>query len=150
MKTKRHGVFARKSKRELKNILSIYDSNKKVYMNTISYLDRVIDIVYEYGKDNKNIAIFGMHLAGIWIMEVMEKLGVHENKNIVWVDEDDEVLERGTGLNGYPICRIEDIQSETIVFLPFPDYVAKNIMKRYLESGKNIKFICFGDCVHEN
>lgn len=66
-------------------------------------------------------------------------------KQITWIEEDEEIMQKGYGVNGYPISKIEKLDFNTVVFLPFPDYVSRDIMRRYCKYSPKIHFISFDD-----
>lgn len=121
---------------------NLYSKNKEAYVRKIDYLNRVIDSVEKEYWCNDKLAIWGMSNAGIWIAEIMKRLD-GKNKQIIWIEEDEDVLQNGYGVNGYPISRVQQIDFGTTVFLPFPIYIAQDIMNRYVELNEKIKFICF-------
>lgn len=121
---------------------NLYEENREIYTRKVGYLNNVIDIVEDCCRSNDKFAIWGMSNAGIWIAEIMKKLD-GTDKQVVWIEEDEDILQKGYGVYGYPISRIDMIDFDTVVFLPFPLYVAQNIMKRYSALSDKIKFICF-------
>lgn len=122
---------------------NFYKVNKEVYEKTLDYLNDVVSIVEKVCLSNDKLAIWGMSNGGIWIAEIIKKLG-GADRQIIWIEEDEDVLQKEYGMYGYQICRIDSVASGTAVFLPFPSYVAQNIMKRYLGYREKLKFIFFG------
>lgn len=140
------GVFSRKSIVPKSLYQNSYEINKHVYEKKIEYLNQVIDTAIRYTEDrrNTNIGIFGVSVAGIWLSEIITRNGyVREDQQVFYVDEDEDYLRRKTGVNGYPIYRLDEIEEPAIFFLPFPQYVAENIIRRCEKKYKNLEFVNF-------
>lgn len=124
--------------------VNYYQINKKIYERKVEYLNSVIDTVESYVEENRNIGIFGTSVAGVWISELIakEKWECRE-KNIFYIEEDEEALQKKTGANDYPICRLEDIRDDAVIFLPFPKYIAESIKRRCERAYGNCEFVVF-------
>ena len=83
-----------------------------------------------------------MSNAGIWLAEIIKGLGI-AGKQVTWIEEDEDILQKSYGVNGYPIRRIEAIDFDTVVFLPFPHYVTLDIVSRNSEFKEKMEFVCF-------
>lgn len=121
---------------------NLYRENKEKYIKALNYLNDVIHTVERICKSNDKLAIWGMSIGGIWLAEIIREIG-WKGSQIIWVEEDEDVLRKRDGVYGYPICKIDSISADTVVFLPFPSYVAQNIMQRHSEYKKSLKFIFF-------
>ncbi len=119
--------------------------NKEIYGQKVEYIDSVIDIVRKYVEENRNIGIFGMSVAGIWLSEIITKGNMEcSEKNIFYIEEDEEILQRKIGVNGYPIYSLEEVAAEeAVIFLPFPKYIAESIKRRYEKEYSNREFVVF-------
>lgn len=135
-------VFSKKSNDQQKVFFDLYQTNKKIYEQQIDFLNNSIDIIREYVTKNKHIGIFGTSIAGVWLSEIITKGDMAcDRKDIFYIEEDEEILRRETGVNGYPICRLEEIAEEAIIFLPFPRYIAESIKRRCMQEFSNCEFI---------
>lgn len=65
------------------------------------------------------------------------------DKKVFYVDEDEDILRRRTGINGYPICRLEEMEENSVIFLPFPGYAAESIKRRCENKYDNCEFVVF-------
>lgn len=138
------GIFVKKGGNLQELQTNWYEYNRNMYQKSIHYLDNVIDVAIENIEKYQYIGIFGMALAGVWLAEIItEKILSQQKKKIFFIDEDEDILQKKEGANGYPIYRLEEITQNAIVFLPFPRYIADGIEKRCSEKYKNIKFIKF-------
>lgn len=136
------GVFDKKCTE--KKYSNLYKYNKGKYNECRMYLNRAIDTIERYIKDVDKIGIFGTANAAIWVLEI---IGQYESlvfgKNIFFVDENEEIIRNKKCIGGKSIYRVEDIPQNAIVFLPFPNYIAGNIVGRYEKKYPQIKFITF-------
>lgn len=138
-------VFCSKKEIKQKKCIYSYQVNKEIYEQKVVYLNRVIDTVHEYVEANSCIGIFGTSIAGVWLSEIITKGELDcANKKIFYVEEDEEILRQKTGVNGYPIYRLEEIEEDAVVFLPFPRYIAESIKRRCKNKYYNCKFVIFG------
>lgn len=138
------GLFCKKTARNQLMSETQYGKNKYIYNKVVAYLDKVIDIVQKYVKENVSIGIFGTSIAGVWLSEIITKSMDVNEKELFYVDEDKEVLQKKIGENGYPIYSPTEIPESAVVFLPFPEYIAKNIKERCEKIYKELKFVSFG------
>ena len=121
-----------------------YERNKEIYCKKIEYLDFVIDTVLKYVEESNHIGIFGTSVAGIWVSEIITKeFPNHTDKEIFYIEEDEDFLKKRVGVKGYPIYRLEEISEPAIILLPFPQYIAENIKRRCERVYSNLKFIIF-------
>lgn len=123
---------------------NFYQLNKKIYDQKIIFLNSVIDKVRYYNSKYSNVGIFGTSLAGVWVSEIIEKENIGNcGKNIFYVEEDEDALRKKIGANGYPIFRLKEICEEAVIFLPFPKYMAENILQRVKNVYRHLRFINF-------
>ena len=59
---------------------NLYEENCRIYKTKIEYLNNVVDVVEKYYMLYDKLAIFGMSNAGIWVLEIIEKLGKGKNR----------------------------------------------------------------------
>ena len=138
------GLFCKKSNHIQKWEREAYRVNKNIYDNSIKFLDRAIDIIGEHIENNTCIGIFGTSVAGVWTSQIIAETGYEiENKNIFYIEEDRDYLEKKTGVNGFPIYEIGELTEKAVVFLPFPRYVAENIKRRCETIYPKLKFVIF-------
>lgn len=138
-------VFAKKAACKQKLYPNLYNQNKKIYKEKVNYLNRAIDIVKEHLEKNFSIGIFGTSIAGVWLSEIITDIILESNndKEVFYVEEDEDMLKKGIGVNGYPIHRLEEIVKSSIIFLPFPHYISESIMKRCADKYEHLNFISF-------
>lgn len=137
-------LFCSKDETLPRQFPSSYQMNKEIYERKIEYLNRVIDTVRICVEGNRDVGIFGTSIAGVWVSEIITKGDIDRmGKNIFYIEEDEEILQRKTGVNGYPICRLEDIEEDAVILLPFPKYIAKSIKSRCESRYCNCEFIVF-------
>lgn len=135
-------AFARKG--ISKESSNIYDINKHKYNKCLDYLNRVGAVVENVVMENKNsvVGVFGISNAGVWISEIICKTSMGGGKNkIFFVDEDEEMVSRRIGENEFPIYRVEEITEEAVILLPFPQYIANRIKKRYEKQYSYLRFL---------
>ncbi|MDE7131982.1 MAG: hypothetical protein K2O65_09330, partial [Lachnospiraceae bacterium] len=140
------GVFSRKSVMPKLLHVNSYEMNKRIYEKEIEYLNHIIDMARRYMEDrqNINIGIFGTSIAGIWLSEIITKGNyVRADQQVFYVEEDEDYLQRKIGVNEYPVRRLDEIDGSAIIFLPFPQYVAENIIKRCEKRYRNLEFVNF-------
>lgn len=118
-----------------------YEINRRLYEENLRFLNNAVAKVEDVVAHNQNIGIWGMANAGVWIAEIIEAMEKEDGKTFFFIDEDEEILKRKIGVNGFPICRVEDVKQEAAVLLPFPSYVAQNIRKRYEDKYEHLKMI---------
>lgn len=122
-----------------------YQQNKEIYERKIEYLNSIIDTVWKYVGKNRNIGIFGTSVAGIWLSEIITKgMTKCDGKNLFYVEEDEEILQRKADVGRYPVYRLEEIVEKAVIFLPFPDYIAESIQRRCESEYSNCEFVVFG------
>lgn len=137
-------IFCSKGKICKRTLSNFYEINRKIYNQKIDFLNLVIKIVRKHVKKYTHIGIFGTSIAGVWIAEIIEKENITcMGKKIFYVEEDEEMLQRQTGINGYPIYQLESINEDAVIFLPFPKYTTENIMRRVQERYQHLEFINF-------
>ena len=108
------------------------------------YLNRVTDTIERYIKDAYEIGIFGTANAAIWVLEIIRQYdSLVLGKNIFFVDENEEIIKNKKCIGGNPIYCVDNIPENAIVFLPFPNYIADNIMERYEKKYPRVKFVAF-------
>ncbi len=135
-------AFAKKSTE--KNDSNLYEYNKRKYDECRVYLNRVTDTIERYIKDAYEIGIFGTANAAIWVLEIIRQYdSLVLGKNIFFVDENEEIIKNKKCIGGNPIYCVDNIPENAIVFLPFPNYIADNIMERYEKKYPRVKFVAF-------
>lgn len=122
---------------------NFYKANKEVYERSVAYLNDVVRIVEKVCQTNDKLAIWGMSNGGIWLAEIIRKIS-RKDRQLVWIEEDKDILQKEYGVYGYPICRVDSVDSGTVVFLPFPSYVSQNIVERHFRYKDKLGFIIFG------
>ena len=104
---------------------SVYECNKKIYEENVQFLNTCIDMICTGVRDFDEVGIFGTSLAGAWCLQVVQE--AFPNKKCFFIDE----VETEIGMNRYglPVYAPSDIH-DTVVVLPFPSYVANEILER--------------------
>lgn len=144
LEPKEIGVFCKKRNVLQKLEENAYALNKAIYNKKIDYLDSVIDTVEKYIRRNRNIGIFGTSIAGVWLSEIITSQGLaRSGRNIFYIDEDEDSLQRKMRGDGYPIYRPGEVLESAVVFLPFPRYIADHIKERCEKRYVNLKFVVF-------
>ena len=144
LELKEIGLFCKKNNSVQKWERDAYEVNRSIYDNSIKCLDRAIDIIDEHIDRNMCIGIFGTSIAGVWTSQIIVESGYAiENKNIFYIEEDSDYLEKKTGVNGFPIYQIGELTERAVILLPFPRYVAENIKRRCEIIYPKLKFIIF-------
>lgn len=123
---------------------NLYEYNKNAYAKCLAYLNCVIDEVEKCINNSDIIGIWGTSIAAIWVSEIINEYPIATlQKRVFFIDEDEEVFQNKTQINGFPIYRAEEIMDNTAVLLPFPDYVAMSIKERFEKKNSSLKFIMF-------
>lgn len=144
LEQKEIGLFCKKGNVSWKKKRNIYELNKNIYNTSIEYLDRVIDAIGEYTEKNAHIGIFGTSIAAIWVSQIIVEGGYAiTDKEIFYIEEDEDYLHKKVGVNGYPIYPLGEYMKPAVVFLPFPRYIAESIKKRCEKDYHNLHFIVF-------
>lgn len=144
LEQKEIGVFCKKGSRSWRKDEKIYEYNKKIYDKSIEYLDRAIDTIGKYIEKYDRIGIFGTSIAAIWVSQIIVE-GNYDvtDKEIFYIEEDEDYLNKKIGVNGYPIYQLDECGKQSIVFLPFPRYIAEKIKKRCEKNCPNLRFVIF-------
>ena len=138
------GIFSIRSKIQQNLCSDLYHKNKKIYEEKVDYLDGIINTVREYLVKKEHIGIFGTSIAGVWLSEIITKGDVEcIGKDIFYIEEDEEILQKKTGVNGYSIRSLEEVVDDAVIFLPFPRYIAEGIKRRCENKYSNCEFIVF-------
>lgn len=144
LEKKEIGIFSRKSNELQASYQNSYELNKKIYNRKIEYLDSIIDTVKRCVEKNVHIGIFGTSIAGVWLSEIVTKGAISlVDRQIFYIEEDEDFRQKKTGVNGYPIYRLEEVTEHAVIFLPFPKYIAENIKRRCEKKYKHLDFIIF-------
>ncbi len=112
-------------------IINYYPENNELIHRHNSWLTNILEDLKSFDS-KREIGILGTAIAGTWLANSLQR------ESFFWVDED--LSQTGKKHMGSIIISIKNIPVNSMVYLPFPNIIARDICSRLQQTRPDIEF----------
>ncbi|WP_031480997.1 class I SAM-dependent methyltransferase [Maridesulfovibrio frigidus] len=112
-------------------IINYYQENMDLIHRHNSWLTNILDDLKDFDS-NRKIGILGTAISGTWLASSLQR------ESFFWVDED--LSQTGKKHMGAVVMSIKMVPANSMIYLPFPNSIARDICSRLQKTRPDIEF----------